>query len=80
MSFDQKFSQGYLFINACCCWDGRFSKRVMNQNFLFGGNSVYGDSYLENLFCHFKVFRLNAILHDAAVAVRAHSCKGSCYC
>ena len=31
-------------------------------------------------FCHFKVFRLHAILHDAAGAVRVHSGKGPGYC
>ena len=39
-----------------------------------------GNSYLELLFRHFKVFRLHAILCDAAGAVRAHSGKGPGYC
>ena len=38
-----------------------------------------GDSYLEILFCHFNVFRLHAKLHNAAVAVRAHSGKSPDY-
>ena len=40
----------------------------------------YGDSHLEFLFRLFKVFRLHAILHDAAGAVRAHSGKRLDYC
>ena len=52
----------------------------MDRNFLHGGKFGYGDSYLEFLFRHFKVFRLHAILHDAAGAVRAHSGKGLGYC
>ena len=40
----------------------------------------YGDSYLQFLFRHFKVFRLRAIVHDAAGAVGAHSGKGTGYC
>ena len=32
------------------------------------------------VFRHFKVFRLHAILHDAAGAVRAHSGKDPGYC
>ena len=52
----------------------------MDQNFKFGGTIGYGDSYLEFLFRHFKVLRLHAILHDAAGAVRAHSCRGPGYC
>ena len=38
------------------------------------------DSYLEFLFRHFKVFRLHALLHDTAGAVRAHGGKGPGYC
>ena len=48
----------------------------MDQKVKFG----YGDSCLEFLFRHFKVFRLHATLHDAAGAVRAHSGKGPGYC
>ena len=46
----------------------------------FGGTIGYGDSYLEFLFRHFRVFRLHAKLHDAAGAVRAHGVKGPGYC
>ena len=52
----------------------------MDEKFEFGGTIGYGDSYLEFLFRHFKVFRIRAILHDAAGAVRAHSGKGPGYC
>ena len=34
----------------------------------------------EFLFRHFKVFRLHAILHDAAGSLRAHSVEGPGYC
>ena len=50
------------------------------KNFDFGGTLGYGDSYLELLFRHFKVFRLHAILHDAAGAVQAQSGEGHGYC
>ena len=52
----------------------------MDQKFKFGGTIGYGDSYLEFSFRHFKVFRLQAILHDAAGTVRAHSGKEPVYC
>ena len=52
----------------------------MDQKYQFGGTIGYGDSYLEFLFRHFKVFRLHAILHDAAAAVRAQSGKRPGYC
>ena len=56
--------------------DSRLSLREMDQKFKFGGTIVYGDSYLDSVFRYSKVFRLHAILHDAAGAVRAHSGKG----
>ena len=35
---------------------------------------------MDSVFRYSKVFRLHAILHDAAGAVRAHSGKGPGYC
>ena len=52
----------------------------MDQKFKFGGLIGYGNSYLDSVFRYSKVFRLHAILHDAAGAVPAHSCKGPGYC
>ena len=80
MSFKNNSVRKILFLCACFCWDSRLSLREMDQKFKFGGTIGYGDSYLEFLFRHFKVFRPHAILHDAAEAVPAHSGKGSGYC
>ena len=52
----------------------------MDQNYKIDGTFGYGNSYLELLFRQFKKFRLHAILHDAAEAVRAHSGKSPGYC
>ena len=52
----------------------------MDQKFIFAGTSGYGDSYLHFQFRLFKVFKLHAILHDAAGAVGARSGKGLGYC
>ena len=52
----------------------------MDQKFKFGGTIGYGNSYLEFLFRHFKIFRLHAIVHDAAGVMWAHSGKGPGYC
>ena len=79
-SFEQNSVRKNLFLSACSCWDSRPSLPEMDQKLKPGGSIGYGDSYLEFLFRHFKVFRLNAILHDAAGAVRAHSGKGPSYC
>ena len=80
MSFENNSVRKNLFLSACFCWDSQLSLREMDQKFIFGGTTGYGDSYLEFLFRHFKVFRLLAILHDAAGAVRPHSGKGLGYC
>ena len=52
----------------------------MDQKFKFGGLIGYRNSYLDSVFRYSKVFRLHAILHDAAGAVRSHSGKGPGYC
>ena len=52
----------------------------MDEKFKFDGTIGYGDSYLEFVFRHFKVFRLHAILNDAAGAVLARSGKGPSDC
>ena len=79
-SFEHNGVGKKFFLSACFCWDFRLSLREMHQKFKFGGTIGYGDSYLEFLFRLFEVFRLHAILHDAAGAVRAHSGKGTGYC
>ena len=52
----------------------------MDQKFKFGGFIGYGKSCVHSVFRYSKVFRLHAILHDAAGAVRSHSGKGPGYC
>ena len=69
-----------IFLSACFCWNSRLSLRELDQKYKFGGTIGYGNSYLELLFRLFKIFRLHAILHDAAGAVRARSGKGPGYC
>ena len=80
LSFKHNNVRENLFLSACFWWDSRISLREREQRNKFGGSIGYGDSYLGTLFCHFKVFRLHAILHDAAGAVRAHNGKDLGYC
>ena len=80
MSFEHNIVRRNLFLSAGFCWDSRICFCEMDQKFQFGGTIGYGDSYLEFLYRHFKVFRLHTILHDAVGAVRAHSGKGPGYC
>ena len=80
MTFEHNSVRKNLFLSAGFCWDSGLSLREMNQKFKIGG--LFGDvnSYLDSVFRYSKVFRLHAILHDAAGAVRTHSDKGPGYC
>ena len=80
MSFEHNSVRKNLFLSACFCWYPRLSLREMDQKFKFGGTIGYGDSYLDSVFRYSKVFRLHAILHDAAGAVRLQTGKGPGYC
>ena len=80
MSLENNSYRRNLFLSACFCWHCRLSLRETDQKFEFGALIGYGVSYLDSVFHYSKVFRLHAILHDAAGAVRRHSGKGSGYC
>ena len=64
----------------CYIWNDKVSLQEMDQKFPCGGLTGYGMSYLDSILFHSKVFRLNAILHDAAGALRSHSGKRPSYC
>ena len=66
MSFERNSVRKNLFLSAGFCWDSGFSLREMDQKFKFGGLIGYGNSCWASVFCYSKVFRLHAILHDAA--------------
>ena len=80
MTFEQNSVRKNLFLSACFCWNSRLSLREMDQKFKFGGLIGYGNSYLDSVFRYTKVFRLHAILHYAAGAVRLRTGKGPGYC
>ena len=69
MSFEHNNVRKNLFLNACFCWDSGLFLSEMDQDIIFGGLIGYGNSYLDSVFRCSKVFRLHAILHDAAGAV-----------
>ena len=75
MSFEKNSVRKNLFLSACFCWDSGISLREMYQKFKVGGLIGYLNSYLDSVSRYSKVFRLPAILHDAAGAVRSHSGK-----
>ena len=69
-----------LFLTACHCLDPKISLREMNDLCPHGELIGYGDSDLDSVLRYSKVFRLHAILHDAAGAVYTEKRKGSGYC
>ena len=80
MSFEHNSVRKNLFLSACFCWNSRLSLRELDQKFKSGGLIGYGNSYSDSVFCYSKVFRLHAILHDAAGAVQLQTGKGPGYC
>ena len=80
MLFEHNSVRKNLFLSACFCCDSGITLREMDQKLKFGGLIDYGNSYLDSVFRYSKVFRLHAILHDAAGAVRSHTGKGPGYC
>ena len=52
----------------------------MDQKFKFGGTIGYGHSYLDSVFRYSNVFRLHALLHDAAGAIRLQTGERPGYC
>ena len=80
MTFKHNSVRKNLFLSACFFWDSGLSLREVDQKIKFGGLIGYGNFCLDSVFRYSKVFRLHAILHDVAGAVRSHSGKGPCYC
>ena len=80
MSSEHNSVRKNLFLSASFCWDSGLSLREMDQKVKFGGLIRYGNSYLDSVIPYSKVFRLHAILHDAAGSFRSHTGKGFGYC
>ena len=80
MTFEHNSVRENLLLSACFCWDFGLSLREMDQNIKFGGLIGFRNSYLDSVFRYSKVFRLHAILHDAAGAVRSLTGKSPGYC
>ena len=76
MSFEYNSVRKNLSLRACFCWDSKFSLLEMNQKFKYGGTIGYGDPYLDSVFRYSTLFRIHAILDNAAGAVRLQTAKG----
>ena len=67
------------FLAACKIWDQNINLEEIDQNFPHGGLG-YGNSILDFFLARSKVFRLHAILHDSAGAVKATTNQGPGFC
>ena len=76
----KKTQWGEFPLSVWHCLDPKFSLHEMNDLYPHGGLIGYGDSYLDSMLRYSKVFRVHAILHNAAGAVYAEKKKGSGYC
>ena len=76
MSLEHNSVRKNLFLSASFCWDSGLSLREMDRKFNFGGHIGLRNSCLDSVFRYLRVFRLHAMLHDAAGAVRSHTGKG----
>ena len=68
------------FLAACKIWDQNINLEEIYQNFPHGGFIGYGNSIMDFFLARSKVFRLHAILHDSAGAVKATTNQGPGYC
>ena len=79
--FEKNTLRKNLFLSVCPCLDPKISLRELNDLYPHGGLIGYGDSYLDSRLRFSILFRLHAILHDAAGAVYTEKRKrpGHCY-
>ena len=68
------------FLCTCIVLDPNINLKEMDQKFPFGGLIGYGNSCMDYFFANSKIFRLHAILHDAAGSVNSTTYKGPGYC
>ena len=76
--FPDKEKRKDCFLAACKIWDQNINLEEIDQNFPHGGLIGYGNSILDFFLARSKVFRLHAILHDSAGAVKATTNHGWC--
>ena len=68
-----------LFISVCYCFDPKNCLQEKDTLYPHGGVIGYDDSYLNTVFRFSRVFRLHAMLHDAAGTFYAQNGSGSGY-
>ena len=79
-SFPDESIRKRYFLSVCYLLEPNLDLEYANRKNPFGGKIGRGDSQLEHIFGRSKLFRLHAVLHDAAGYVRARSGRGPGYC
>ena len=78
---EKKHSEEQFIFECLSLLESKISLREMNDMYPHGGGLIgYDDSYLDSVLRYSIVFRLYAILHDAAGAVYTGKRKGPDYC
>lgn len=81
--FPNKTTRHVYFLAACCVFHPNLTVEDLEQiseSNPYGGLIGIGNSYLEALFNISKIFRLHAVLHDAAGCVKREHNEGPGYC
>lgn len=69
-----------IFLSTCKILDESIDLQTFDQKYPFGGLIGYGNSYMDPILQHSKLFRMHAILHDAAGSVKQTTGNGPGYC
>ena len=69
-----------IFLSTCKILDESIDLQSFDQKYPFGGLIGYGNSYMDPILQHSKLFRMHAILHDAAGSVKQTTGNGPGYC
>ena len=68
------------FLADCRIWDRNVDLDEIDQKFPHEGRIGYGNSILDFFLARSKIFRLHAIVHDSAGAVKTTTDEGPGYC
>lgn len=69
-----------LFLSTCKILDETVDLNKVDMMFPYGGLVGRGNSCLDSIFNKSKLFRLHAILHDAAGSIKSYTEQGPGYC
>ena len=75
--FSSNTKRKHYFLCTCFVLDPNINLEERDQKFPFGGLIGYGNSCMDDFFANSKIFRLHAILNDAAGSVNSTTYRGT---